>query len=175
MKTNASPKTIVQAVEAISKRKYDGNVVLRRSPEKMTKNVCRFTLKTLHADKPGSLTTKQGIKQTKANWEVHQDVMYEILRLDPRPHIYVDTIYGREYNKNPQPVEVTVENVEKGKKTKKGRRSQPAAFVSPSPQSYAAPAIEEPTANTDNVQRQNILNIVQAIKYIINNPTVLAE
>ena len=178
MKTNASPKTVVQAVEAVSKRKYDGNVVLRRSPEKMTKNVSRFTLKTLHADKPGSLTTKQGIKQTKADWQVHQDVMHEILRLDPRPHIYVDTIYGREYNKNPQPVEVTVENVEHEstthKRRKKGKRSQPAAFVAPTPQSYAAPAIEQ-TKNPDNVSRQNILNIVQAIKYIINNPSVLTE
>jgi hypothetical protein len=172
MKTNASPKTIVQAVEAVSKRNYEGNVVLRRTPEKMTKNVSRFTLKTLHADKPGSLTTKQGIKQTKANWQVHQDVMYEILRLDPRPHIYVDTIYGREYNKNPQPVEITVENVEHDsgsrKRRKKSRRQ-------PTPQSFAAPAQQTSTTNTDNVGRQNILNIVQAIKYIINNPSVLTE
>jgi hypothetical protein len=175
MKTNASPKTVVQAVEAVSKRNYEGNVVLRRTPEKMTKNVCRFTLKTLHADKPGSLTTKQGIKQTKADWQVHQDVMYEILRLDPRPHIYVDTIYGREYNKNPQPIEVHAENQDEQattrKRRKKSKRSQPAAFVSPSPQSFAAPAV----TNTDNVGRQNILNIVQAIKYIINNPSVLTE
>jgi len=169
MKTNASPKTVVQAVEAVSKRNYDGNVVLRRTPEKMTKNVCRFTLKTLHVDKPGSLTTKQGIKQTKADWQVHQDVMYEILRLDPRPHIYVDTIYGREYNKNPQPIEVHVENQDEQstkKRNKKGTRSKPAAFNAPVQQSQ----------NTDNVQtRQSIMNIVQAIKYIVNNPTVLTD
>lgn len=173
MKTNASPKTIVQAVESVSKRLFDGNVVLRKAPEKMTKNVNRFTLKTLNADKPGSLTTKQGIKQTKADWSAHQEVMYEILRLDPRPHIYVDTIYGREYNKNPQSMaevsaELHPENKTTKKKHKKGTRSKPAAFVAPTP------VLQSP--NTDNVQsRQNIMNIVHAIKYIMNNPTVLTE
>lgn len=182
MKTNASPKTVIQAVDAISKRNYEGNLVLRKSPEKMTKNVNRFTLKTLNVDKPGSLTTKQGIKQTKANWQAHQDVMHEILRLDPRPHIYVDTIYGREYNKNPQAMEVTAEQVENHytthKKHKKSKRSQPAAFVSPLPQSFAAPAVQSPQTsamNSDNIDREKIMNIVYAIKYIMNNPTVLTD
>lgn len=170
MKTNASPKTIIQAVDTVSKRHFEGNLVLRKAPEKMTKNVNRFTLKTLNADKPGSLTTKQGIKQTKADWNAHQEVMYEILRLDPRPHIYVDTIYGREYNKNPQPIEVHAENQDSTtkKKHKKGTRSKPATFVAPSP----APVAQQ-SQNTDN--GQTIMNIVQAIKYIINNPTVLSQ
>jgi hypothetical protein len=173
MKTNASPKTIVQAVDIVSKRNYEGNVVLRRTPEKMTKNVNRFTLKTMVADKPGSLTTKQGIKQTKANWQVHQDVMYEILRIDPRPHIYVDTIYGREYNKNPHPVEIATEHEEE---TTRKRRTKKNSRKQPSPQSFVAPAVQsQPISNTDNVQRQNILNLVQAIKYIMQNPSVLME
>lgn len=171
MKTNASPKTIVQAVDTVSKRHFDGNVVLRKAPEKMTKNVSRFTLKTLNADKPGSLTTKQGIKQTKADWSAHQEVMYEILRLDPRPHIYVDTIYGREYNKNPQTMaEVSAELHKENtpKKQKKGTRSKPAAFIAPTPATVVQ--------STDNVQtRQSIMNIVHAIKYIMNNPAVLTE
>lgn len=176
MKTNASPKTVLQAVDNISKRNYEGNLVLRRSPEKMTKNVSRFTLKTLHADKPGSLTTKQGIKQTKANWQVHQDVMYEILRLDPRPHIYVDTIYGREYNKNPQSMEHVseqVDEVETKKRRKKGRKPS-QSFIAPT--GVPPVAVQSPSfANMDVNGRQNILNIVHAIKYIINNPTVLTE
>lgn len=157
MKTNASPKTVVQAVETVSKRHFDGNVVLRRSPEKMTKNVSRFTLKTLEADKPGSLVTKQGVKQTKADWSVHQEIMHEILRLDPRPHIYVDTVYGREYNKTPKPLsEVVGEQQPEQTKQRKTRKPRHASQVS----------------NTDN---SHILNIVQAIKYILNNPAVLTE
>lgn len=173
MKTNASPKTVVQAVDTVSKRHFDGNVVLRKAPEKMTKNVIRFTLKTLNAEKPGSLTTKQGIKQTKADWSVHQEVMHEILRSDPRPHIYVDTIYGREYNKNPKPImeEVQAENNTGKKRQKKEKVRKHAVHVSSIPTVQSAPV-----ANTDNVQtRQNIMNIVQAIKYIMNNPAVLTE
>lgn len=167
MKTNASPKTIIQAVETISKRNYEGNVVFRKTPEKMTKNVCRFTLKTLDVNKPGSLVTKQGVKQTKADWNVHQDVMLEILRLDPRPHIYVDTVYGRQYNKSPQPIEVHAENVEvnqeeTNKETKKRKYTKRNAH-----QLENAETQDNPTAA--------VANIIQAIKYIMQHPNVLNE
>lgn len=104
MKTNALPKTIVKAVENVSASKYDNNVVFRKYPEKLTKNVSRFTLRTIDAKKIGSMQNKDGMRQPKANWDVHQDVMNEIFKLDPRPNIFVDTIYGRQHNANPQTV-----------------------------------------------------------------------
>lgn len=101
MKTNAMPKIIVKAVENVSASKYENNVIFRKYPEKLTKNVYRFTLRTIDATKVGSMETKTGQRQPKANWDVHQDIMDEIFKLDPRPNIYVDTLYGRQHNPNP--------------------------------------------------------------------------
>jgi len=160
MKTNASLKTIIQAVETVSKRDYNGNVVLRKTPEKMTKNVSRFTLKTLDADKPGSLITKQGVKQTKADWGVHQDVMNEILKIDPRPHIFVDTIYGRQYSKNSQqPVDTS--SVKEPRKYRRRIQSKEHEEVD------NVQTIEKPPVA--------VTKLVQAIKYILQNPEILND
>lgn len=101
MKTNANAKIVIKAVENVSANMYDNNVIFRKYPEKLTKNVIRFTLRTKDATKAGSLITKAGLRQPKANWEVHQNVMNEIFALNPRPNIYVDTIFGRQFNENP--------------------------------------------------------------------------
>lgn len=98
MKTNASIDTVKQAVKTISEKLYDGNVVFRKEPQHITKNVLRFTLKTKDAEKAGSITTKNGQKHPKANWQVHMDITKEIFRLEPKAHIYVDTLAGRLYN-----------------------------------------------------------------------------
>lgn len=107
MKTNANAKNVIKAVETVSKNIYGGNVIFRRYPEKLTKNVIRFTLKTKDANKAGSMVTKEGLKQPKANWQVHEDVMKEIFKLEPKPNIYVDTTYGRQYNENFSTTEVS--------------------------------------------------------------------
>lgn len=99
MKTNAKAETIEKAVKTVSKEKYEGNVIFRKEPEKITKNVLRFTLKTKDANKIGSLEIA-GRKQPKANWQVHTDVIQEIFKLEPKANIYVDTIAGRLYNSN---------------------------------------------------------------------------
>lgn len=101
MKTNASAKTIIKAVENVSASMYDNNVIFRKYPEKITKHVLRFTLRTKDANKPGSMVTKAGQHQPKANWEVHENVMKEIFELNPRNNIYVDTLYGRQFNEHP--------------------------------------------------------------------------
>lgn len=174
MKTNASPKTIVQAVENVSKRQYEGNIVFRRTPERMTKNVYRFTLKTLDANKKGSLVTKQGVKQTKANWDAHQDVMKEILRLDPRPHIYVDTVYGREHNKSTSQ-HVTMSNIESGEEesavveSTKEQGDQDYSGTRKKRRSKVSGAVSDVENNT------KVMNIVKAIKYILQNPHVLND
>lgn len=178
MKTNASPKTVVQAVENVSKRLYEGNVVFRKTPEKMTKNVVRFTVKTLDANKKGSLVTKQGVKQTKADWNVHQDIMREVLRLDPRPHIYVDTVYGREHNKMGQHVTVSnldpteknqLEAVESVQETQDSAEKQDSNTRKRNGKRKTK--AQQTTSNSD----EQVLNIVRAIKMIIQNPSILNE
>lgn len=99
MKTNASSETVKKAVEIVSKA-YDDNVIFRKEPQNITKNVIRFTLKTKDAEKSGSIVTKNGQKHPKANWQVHLDVVKEIFKLEPKQNIYVDTIAGRLYNDN---------------------------------------------------------------------------
>lgn len=124
MKTNANSKNVVKAVENVSKNLYDGNVLFRRYPEKLTKNVIRFTLKTKDATKLGSIVTKEGLKQPKASWDVHQDVMKELFKIEQKPNIYVDTMYGRQYNENAptespaEEVPVTVEESQESTKSK---------------------------------------------------------
>lgn len=112
MKTNASPRSVIKAVENVSAAKYDNNVIFMKYPEKITKHVCRFILRTKDSKKPGSMTTKAGQVIPKVTWEVQQDVLEEILRLNPSPHIYVDTIYGRKFNENANSSAI-VESLEK--------------------------------------------------------------
>lgn len=112
MKTNASTETITKAVENISTKLYGGNVMFRKEPQHITKNVTRFTLKTKDAEKPGSIVTKNGQKHPKANWEVHLAVAKEIFRLEPKANIYIDTIAGRLYNDNVPAETPQVEDVD---------------------------------------------------------------
>lgn len=100
MKTNASIETVTKAVKTVSKSLYEGNVVFRKEPHNITKNVINFTLRTKDAEKPGSITTSNGQKHPKANWDVHLNVAKEIFRLEPKANIYIDTIAGRLYNDN---------------------------------------------------------------------------
>jgi hypothetical protein len=174
MKTNASSQIIAQAVDNVSKRLYDGNIVFRKTPEKMTKNVRRFTVKTLDANKKGSLVTKDGVKQTKADWNVHQDIMNEILRLDPRPHIYVDTIYGRQHNKSSltltnveanEKVDVPVEVETQAEEKQTGSRKKKAKMK----------VNRTERAGNQNGQNASVMKMVQAIKYILQNPQVLND
>jgi hypothetical protein len=107
MKTNANPENVIKAVKTVSKNLYGGNVIFRKEPYNITKNVVNFTLKTKDANKPGSITTSNGQKHPKANWEVHLNVAKEIFRLEPKANIYIDTIAGRLHNDN-IPAEKTV-------------------------------------------------------------------
>lgn len=99
MKTNATPTTVINAVKKVSEEQFGGNVVFMNYPKRITKNVCRFTLRTKNVEGPGSMVTKAGQKQPKANWEVQAAVKDAILELMPYSNIYVDTIYGREFGK----------------------------------------------------------------------------
>lgn len=125
MKTNASVDTVKKAVEKVSKNLYEGNVIFRREPQHITKNVVRFTLKTKDAEGLGSLVTKNGQKHPKANWQVHLDVIKEIFKLEPKSNIYVDSIAGRLYSDNVPQEEEKVEDIpteqvkEEDKETKK--------------------------------------------------------
>lgn len=97
MKTNASIKSIIKAVETVSNDQFAGNVVFMNKPKDLTKYVRRFTLRTKDVDGPGSMVTKAGQKQPKASWDVQEAVMNELLRINPDPSIYVDTVYGRKF------------------------------------------------------------------------------
>lgn len=112
MKTNASIETVTKAVNIISSKKYSGNVIFRKEPHNITKNVVRFTLKTKDAEGPGSIVTKNGQKHPKANWPVHLDVAKEIFKLEPKSHIYVDTLAGRLYNDDVPTTEKTTPETE---------------------------------------------------------------
>lgn len=153
MKTNASHKTIIKAVENVSKQKYENNLVFRTMPEKVTKNVTRFTLKTLKANKPGSLTNKLGVTMTKANWNAYQDVMYEILRLDPKSNIYVDTIYGRQHSTI---VEPESEHREKRKYTRRENSNSPG----------------RPRKLDGTLIPKKVMNMIEALKYIVQHPSI---
>ena len=129
MKTNANAKSVIKAVENVSANMYDRNVVFRKYPEKLTKNVIRFTLRTKDATKAGSLITKAGQHQPKANWEVHQNVMQEIFALNPRPNVYVDTIFGRQFNENPVLAEQPELIDEASNSNENGSGDEPEAVV----------------------------------------------
>lgn len=156
MKTNASPKTIVKAVENVSASKYENNVIFRKYPEKLTKNVNRFTVRTIDANKIGSMETKTGQKQPKANWNVHQDIMNEIFRLDPRPNTYVDTIYGRQHN--PNPVQSTEQH-----------QTEPMDAVDAD-----QPRLKRKyTKRKGNKQSRTVNTLIEAIKYVAAHPELI--
>lgn len=154
MKTNANPKTIVKAVENVSAM-YGKNIVFRKSPEKLTKNVIRFTLRTKDSSKPGS-SKLNGHMQPKANWEVHEKLIAEIFKLDPRASVYIDSIKGRHYNPNPVAVAEPVARV-KRKYTKRNIRK------------YMGRGTRRYTRKGD----EKVLNMVHALQYIIAHPKLL--
>lgn len=100
MKTNAKLETVEKAVKTVSKNLYGNNVLFRKEPHSITKNVIGFTLRTKDAEKAGSIITKNGQKHPKANWDVHMNVIKEIFRLEDKSSTYVDTIAGRIYSDN---------------------------------------------------------------------------
>jgi len=95
MKTNAKLDTIQKAVHEVSTEKYEGNVILRSKPDRVTKNVNRFTIKTKNRVGSGSLVSKDGKPLPRANADVHLDVIAKIFELEPKENIYVDTTQGR--------------------------------------------------------------------------------
>lgn len=95
MKTNAKLDTIQKAVHEVSTEKYEGNVILRSKPDRVTKNVNRFTIKTKNRAGSGSLVSKDGKALPRANADVHLDVIAKIFELEPKENIYVDTTQGR--------------------------------------------------------------------------------
>lgn len=147
MKTNASPRSVIKAVENVSAAKYDNNVIFMKYPEKITKHVCRFILRTKDSKKPGSMTTKAGQVIPKVTWEVQQDVMEEILRLNPSPHIYVDTIYGRKFNENANSSAI-VESLEKNSEAR----------------------TENDEKNDEALQGEPVVQVRKKRKYTIRNP-----
>lgn len=153
MKTNANAKTIVKAVENVSAM-YGNNIVFRKSPEKLTKNVIRFTLRTKDANKPGS-SKLNGHMQPKANWEVHEKLIAEIFKLDPRASLYIDSLKGRHYNPSPVAVAEPVMRVKRvyTKSKKFGRKSTTRRY----------------TRKGD----KNVINMVNALKYVIAHPKLL--
>jgi hypothetical protein len=100
MKTNATSESVIKAVKTVSKNLYGGNVIFRKEPHNITKNVISFTLRTKDAEKPGSIVTANGQKHPKANWDVHMNVIKELFKLENKGSIYVDTIAGRLYSDN---------------------------------------------------------------------------
>jgi hypothetical protein len=174
MRTNTTAKIITQAVKNVSKEKYEGNIILRHAPERVTKNVLRFTLKAIKADKPGALTNKLGTQLAKANWDVHQDVMNEIFKLDPRPSTFVDsTIYGRQYSPTPYEMETTKEpvEVEAGVSNESASPEQPQQRTK---RKYTKRKHLNGHNKNENQVPQNVLDVITAIKYILNNPSILS-
>jgi len=175
MKTNANPKNVIKAVETVSKNIYGGNVIFRRYPEKLTKNVIRFTLKTKDANKPGSMVTKEGLKQPKANWQVHEDVMKELFKLEPKPNIYVDTTYGRQYNENFSTTEVSEavreENTEETEAAEESsQKSETLTRKEKTPRNARKVA-----KVTKKQQKMEFSKFVKALKYVFDHKELLDE
>lgn len=176
MKTNATPKSVIKAVETVSNEKFDGNVVFMNYPKKITKYVARFTLRTKDVNGPGSMITKAGQRQPKANWEVQNAVMEEILRLNPHPNIYVDTIYGRKFSTgNSTPSEILDEHeseidlVEVEEDVKPARRKS-NLIAEKEPLTRKASA-------TDGRKKPKVVNgkgkLMKALKYLLQHPELL--
>lgn len=196
MKTNASSKTIVTAVENVSNALYDGNVIFRKYPERITKNVLRFTLRTKDANKKGSMVTKSGQRQPKANWQVHQDVMDEIFKLSSKSNIYVDTIYGRQFNTHPSANnEVEVESNEEFQPVaeKEAEEDQQITKDKPEvptpPKRKYIPALKKSKNTKQPVSKSttgrkpytkknglpNMSKLIEVIKYAFEHPEVLRK
>jgi hypothetical protein len=149
MKTNASSKTIMKAVENVSSTKYKGNVVFRKSPFNLTKNVKNFTVRTIDSN---------GLHLAKANWNVHQDIMNEIFRLEQDENIYVDTIYGRQYNKI-----VHSPAVEK---------QEPVLTDILSKRTYTKRTMSE---RNDIKKEKTLSQFLKTLKYIIKHPELISK
>jgi len=94
MVTNADEKTVLKAVNKVSKSNYGGNVVFRRLTPKSSSGVVKFTLKTVDKNADGSFKTKTGRTQPRASTDVYRDVREEIFKLEKDPSIFVDTIFN---------------------------------------------------------------------------------
>jgi len=179
MKTNASSRTVVKAVENVSATLYDGNVIFRKYPERYTKNVIRFTLRTKDATKAGSIVTKSGQRQPKTSWEVHQKVMDEIFKLSPKDNIYVDTLYGRQFNTNPQANNVEVEEeemeVQLQQKTAVEPTTSPRKYIPVSTFKHSPIVETKRKIYTKKSGKPNISKIIEVIKYAFEHPEVLGD
>ena len=98
MKTNASIRSIVSAVEKVSTEKYKGNLVLTKAPERLTKNVTRFTIKAKDKNKAGALTDVTGKQLPRADAQAHADVISELFNIEGKSTVYVDALNGRQYS-----------------------------------------------------------------------------
>jgi hypothetical protein len=160
MKTNAEPSIIAAAVKKVSLEKYAGNVVFRKEPEKLTKNVFRFTLKVKDKNKAGAMIDPStGRKQPKVDQAVYIDVMQEIFKLDPRETIYGDhSVLGRLINENPteavivQPEKDEVTEKALAKENKKGKK--------------------EKLSEQTGIQSNNVLN---ALQFLLENPQAIEQ
>lgn len=195
MKTNATPKSVVRAVETVSAEKYENNVIFRKYPQRLTKNVIRFTLRTKDANKPGSLITAAGLKQPKVNWDVHQDVVNEIFKLNPKANIYVDTTQGRFFNEvaisdvenqfeevsNEQGEETNTSESSTGSnntpavrtKRKYTRRAPLAQKGTTKKRKYTKRADKEKPSKTPMADKATALGIKKALKYLMKHPELL--
>jgi hypothetical protein len=184
MKTNAPIKSIIKAVETVSNEKFGGNVVFANKPKDVTKYVRRFTLRTKDVNGPGSMVTKVGQRQPKANWDVQQAVMNEILRINPDPSIYVDTVYGRKFASGettveaPQPdkeeVQAELETVEE---TSSVSNSVASSAPQPRQKRKYTRRIHKTEEKPTGRKRPKVINgkakLLKALKHLLKHPELL--
>lgn len=186
MKTNAPIKSIIKAVETVSSEKFNGNVVFMNKPKDVTKYVRRFTLRTKDVNGPGSMVTKAGQKQPKASWDVQQAVMNEILKLNPDPSIYVDTVYGRKFASG----ETTVEAATPDKQEVQAELEPVEHEIEQSSPAQTTATAEQPrtkrkyTRRTDKVEQKPTgrkkpkvvvgkAKLLKALNYLMKHPELL--
>lgn len=168
MKTNAKPSVIAQALKKVSTEKYAGNVIFRKEPEKLTKNVYRFTLKVKDKNKAGAMidpVTQR--KQPKVDQSVYIDVMQEIFKLDPRDTIYGDhSVLGRLYNENSTDTVMVQPEIEvEGEK----ELLTNAKAIVPEPKKTTK---KEKLSEQTGIQSNNVLH---ALQYLLQNPNAIEQ
>ena len=82
-----TPSQIATVVRHVSGNCYGNNVTFERSPEQITKNCVRFTLRTHDSKKAGSRRSQSGRHMAKACWHVHRDVLGALFDLEPDARI----------------------------------------------------------------------------------------
>lgn len=185
MKTNASPKSVIKAVETVSATQFNNNVVFMNYPKKITKYVCRFTLRTKDVNGPGSMITKAGQKQPKANLDVQLAVMEEILRINPYPNIYVDTVLGRKFSNgqnDPNEVAEQADNLELEEVHEEQQEQQEPAQATATAPTKAAPRTKRQYRKKDKTRKvspkgtgigMSQTKLVNALKYVLAHPELL--